>query len=152
MRAFVPAGLILALAACSPAAEPAGAETVPAAQTAARLGSVDLTQPIRASGTEPFWFIDIADGVFTWRDDSDFVGDITTPRTAAASPVVTGDTAVYSVTLSDGTAMRLTLTATACPDIGEETRALTASLERDGVTRSACADARTAYPPELPAA
>lgn len=151
MRAFIASALVLVLAACSPAAEPAKAQAEPAAAAAAKsqLGAIDLTQPIRASGTEPFWTIDIADGVMTYRDMEDFGGDITTPRTGPATPVVTGGTAVYAVTLSDGKTLTLTLTATECPDIGEETRALTSSLAiPGGITQQACADARTAYPPE----
>ena len=113
MRAFSASALVLVLAACSPAAEPAKAQAQaePAAAAAAtsQLGAIDLTQPIRASGTEPF----------------------------------------YAVTLSDGKTLTLTLTATECPDIGEETRALTSSLAiPGGITQQACADARTAYPPE----
>lgn len=151
MRAFIASAFVLVLTACSPAAEPATAEPEPAAAAAAttRLGAIDLTQPVRAAGTEPFWTIDIADGVMTYRDIEDFSGDITTPRTGPATPVVTGDTAVYAVTLSDGKTLTLTLTATECPDIGEETRALTSSLAIPrGITQQACADARTAYPPE----
>lgn len=151
MRAFIASALVLVLAACSPAAEPekAQAEPAPAAAAPSQLGAIDLTQPVRASGTEPFWTIDIADGVMTYRDMEDFGGDITTPRTGPATPVVTGDTAVYAVTLSDGKTLTLTLTATECPDIGEETRALTSSLAIPGtMTQQACADARTAYPPE----
>ena len=154
MRAVIVSAFVLTLAACSPAAEPAAAPaptpSEPAAQAAAtRLGTVDLTQPVRAVGTEPFWTIDIADGVMTYRDSEDFGGDIATPRTGPATPVVTGDTAVYAVTLSDGQTLTLTLTATECPDIGEVTRALTSSLAIPGaMTQQACADARTAYPPE----
>ena len=151
MRAIIASTLVLILAACSPAAEPAKAEAEPAAPAAAaaQLGAIDLTQPVRAAGTEPFWTIDIADGVMTYRDMEDFGGDITTPRTGPATPVVTGDTAVYDVTLSDGKSLTLTLSATECPDIGEETRALTATLAIPGaMAQQACADARTAYPPE----
>lgn len=150
MRAFTASALVLILAACSPAAEPAKAQSQPAAAAAPiQLGAIDLTQPVRAAGTEPFWTIDIADGLMTYRDMEDFSGDIATPRTGPATPVLTGDTAVYAVTLSDGKTLTLTLTATECPDIGEETRALTASLAIPGaMTQQACADARTAYPPE----
>jgi uncharacterized membrane protein len=151
MRALVASTLVLILAACSPAAEPAktGAEPVAAEAATIRLGAINLSQPVRAAGTEPFWTIDIADGVMTYRDMEDFGGDVTTPRTGPAAPVVTGDAAVYAVTLSDGKSLTLTLTATECPDIGEETRALTASLAIPGaMTQQACADARSAYPPE----
>lgn len=153
MRLVASSILILTLVACTPPAEPAKAEPGPAAPTATQLGSVDLSQPVRAAGTEPFWTIDIADGVLTYRDMEDFAGDIATPRTAPATPTVTGGTAVYAVTLTDGTQLTLTLKAEACPDIGEETRALVSTLEIPGaMTQNACADARSAYPPEPPAA
>lgn len=153
MHRLLAALAALSLGACSPQADPAESPTTeaPAPATAApsQLGGVDLTQPIRVQGTEPFWTLDIADGVATYTDIEDASGDITTPRTGPATPMTRGDAVAYAIALSDGSSLTLILTAGPCADIGEETRALNASLERGGVTQTACADLRTAYPPEV---
>ena len=134
--------LALTLAACSDPA-PTGPEAPPAPAPTV-LGDVDLNQPLRAVGTEPFWAVDI-----TSQDLAYTAVDAVEVRASNPGPTVQGTTAVYAVTLSDGKTLTLTLTATECPDIGEETRALTSSLAiPGGMTQQACADARTAYPPE----
>lgn len=60
---------LLALAACQPqdpdgkaAAPPADAPAAPSAAAPAASGGMDISQPIRALGTEPFWALDITDG------------------------------------------------------------------------------------------
>ena len=57
MRPVFAALAVLALAACSPAEEPALPPEAP--QPAPVLGGVDLAQPVRALGTEPFWSVEL---------------------------------------------------------------------------------------------
>lgn len=153
MNRLITALALLSLGACSPqdeAAEtPAPEAAAPATPTS--LSGIDLGQPIRAQGTEPFWTIDIAGGVATFTDIEDASGDIATPRTGPATASASGTGVAYAVALSDGSSLTLTLTPGPCPDIGEETRALNASLERGGATQTACADARAAYPSDAAA-
>ncbi len=154
MKRLIPLLALATLAACSPAteSEPADAAAEAAAPAAAaaptELGGVDLTQPLLAMGSEPFWTVEIVDGVATWKDISDFSGDVTTPRTGPAVPTAAGDGVAYAITLADGTAVTLTLTAGPCADVGEQTRALNATLTWNDSTQPACADLRSAYPPE----
>lgn len=145
---LLPVLSLLVLAGCSRAAEPADAPAAPVQATT--IGDFDLTQPIRALGTEPFWTVDVASGTITWRDASDAIGDITTPRTGpAGTPVVTGTSAVWTTTLSDGAPLVLTVTAEPCPDIGEETRALKSVVQFGDARYEACADARSVYPEDV---
>jgi uncharacterized membrane protein len=143
---------VLSIAACSPDAETAEASaTVAPAQAAAapsELGGIDLTQPLLAMGAEPFWSVEIVNGVATWKDIGDFSGDVTTPRTGPAIPTAAGDGVAYAITLTDGTLVTLTLTAGPCADLGEQTRALNATLAWSDSTQTGCADALSAYPPE----
>lgn len=152
MNRLIAVAAVLALAACSPEAETAEASSTNApAQAAAaptQLGGIDLSQPLMAMGAEPFWSVEIVDGVATWKDIGDFSGDVTTPRTGPAVPTGTGGGVAYAITLTDGTLVTLTLTAGPCADLGEQTRALNATLAWGGSTQTGCADALSAYPPE----
>ena len=70
MRPITSTAALLALAACQPqdpdgkaAAPPADAPAAPAAATpAAASGGMDISQPISARGTEPFWAVEITGG------------------------------------------------------------------------------------------
>jgi uncharacterized membrane protein len=81
------------------------------APTPASLGGVDLNQPLRANGTEPFWSVDITQDamVYTGIDREE-------QRAGNPQPVVQGTTAVYTGATADGTAMVVTLIATECSD------------------------------------
>lgn len=153
MKRLIPLLALATLAACSPASEsePADAAAASAAPAAAptELGGVDLTQPIMAQGAEPFWSVDIVDGVATWRDIGSYTpdesGEVAPAKTGPAVPTATADGVAYAITLADGTALTLTLTAGPCPDLGEQTRALNATLEWSGSTMTGCADRQSAY-------
>ncbi|MEQ7155986.1 hypothetical protein [Brevundimonas aurifodinae] len=151
MNRLIAVVAVLALGACSPEAETAEASPTEApAQAAAapsQLGGIDLSQPLLAMGSEPFWSVEIVDGVATWKDIGDFSGDVTTPRTGPAIPTAAGDGVAYAITLTDGTLVTLTLTAGPCADLGEQTRALNATLAWGDSTQAGCADALSAYPP-----
>ena len=87
---FAAAPLVLALAACTQAEEPAAPPAPP--EPAPVLGGVDLAQPVRALGTEPFWSVELtgtemADGVelrvtLVATECSDGMSDRTYPLTA----------------------------------------------------------------------
>lgn len=77
---------LLALAACQPqdpegktAAPPADAPAATAAAApAAASGAMDIGQPITARGTEPFWAVEITDGVkfrLTRPDQPDLIAE-----------------------------------------------------------------------------
>ncbi|WP_029416062.1 hypothetical protein [Brevundimonas bacteroides] len=152
MNRLIPLLALASLAACSPGPEAEPADAPAEAATAAaptELGGVDLTQPIMAMGAEPFWSVDIVDGVATFRDIGSYTpdegGDVAPAKTGPAVPTATADGVAYAITLADGTALTLTLTAGPCPDLGEQTRALNATLAWSGSTMTGCADRQSAY-------
>jgi len=155
MNRLIPLLALASLAACTPASESETADAAAPAEAAAtasaaptELGGVDLSQPLLAMGSEPFWTVEIVDGVATWKDIGDFSGDVSTPRTGPAVPTVSGDGVAYAITLADGTPLTLSLTAGPCADVGEQTRALNATLAWSDSTQTGCADLRSAYPAE----
>lgn len=124
---------VFALSACSNP-EPAAAPAEPAAP-AAVLGGVDLTQPLRAIGTEPFWNV-----------------ELTADRLAYASPegeeatasrpdmVLQGTVASFEGVTDKGTTLSLTLTATECSDgMSDRTYPLTAIVKLGDKTLTGCA-------------
>lgn len=129
---------ILALAACSPAA-PEGSD--PQAETwteaPATLGGVDLGQPIRALGTEPFWGVDV-DGatlVYSGVDRAE-----QTARTDG--PEIMGTTAVWRGRTDRDQAMEVTLIATECSDgMSDRIYPLTAVVTLGDETLNGCAAA-----------
>lgn len=134
------ASLILAapiLAACEPQA-PAAPETPPA--PAPVLAGVDLGQPVRALGTEPFWSLEIA------PDGLTFTGvDRPEARTANPGPVVQGAAAEWTARAADGAEWRVTLTGADCSDgMSDRTYPLTARLKIGDETLTGCAAATAA--------
>jgi uncharacterized membrane protein len=133
MRSILAVGLMLLATACSEpdVGPPAPAE--PAAPTI--LGGVDLGQPLRALGTEPFWAVDITtDAIAYSAVDSEGV------RVFNPGPTVQGTTAVYASAAEDGTALVVTLIATECSDgMSDRTYPLTARVELGGQTLNGCA-------------
>ncbi len=126
-------GLLLAAAACSEATVEAPKPEAPAEP--AVLAGVDLNQPLRALGTEPFWGVDISpDGLVYSGVDSPEL------RAANPGPTVQGTTAVYASATEDGTALVVTLMATECSDgMSDRTYPLTARVELGGQTLNGCA-------------
>jgi len=122
------------LAACSQPAEPAGPPPADA-PASTLLGGVDLNQPLRALGTEPFWGVEITPSamVFTGVDREP-------ERAGNPGPVVQGTTAIYTAATDDGTTMVLTLIATECSDgMSDRVYPLTARVEMGEVTLNGCA-------------
>jgi uncharacterized membrane protein len=99
------------------------------------LGGVDLNQPLRALGTEPFWSVDIT------KDAMVYTGiDREEQRAGDPQPVVQGTTAVYTAATDDGTAMVVTLIATECSDgMSDRIYPLTAKVELGEVSLNGCA-------------
>ena len=127
--------LMAALGGCSNTSE---TEAEPAPETVTApvvIGGVDLAQPVRVLGTEPFWAIDIAGRTLSLNRPD--VSDISAP---VASPIVTGTTAVYTGTTDSGQTVVLTLIATECSDgMSDRLYPLTAKVELGEETLNGCA-------------
>lgn len=141
--------LLLSLAACSSPPAPADNAADNSANAAneavfvpppgPQLGGVDLDQPIRAMGSEPFWTLDVAPGDMTFTDYS-----VSTPAPEpflSVSPKISGDTATYTTSHGKGAPAVLTLTAKKCLDVGEEdnSQPLTAELRLGDRVLHGCA-------------
>lgn len=125
---------LLALAACSPAEDPVQPEA-PAEQPAPVLGGVDLGQPVRALGTEPFWSVELTgtELVYTSPEPPEL-------RAPQPAPVVQGTTATYEAETADGTGLRVTLIATECSDgMSDRTYPLTAMVKLGDQDLTGCA-------------
>lgn len=125
----------LSLAACSngdsgPAAEAPAAPAAPVA-----LGGVDLNQPVRAIGTEPFWGLEITPEHLAYT-----AVDHPGLTVANPGPTIQGTTAVYASAGADGTALVVTLIATECSDgMSDRVYPLTARVELGSQTLNGCA-------------
>ena len=126
---------VLGLAACSDATDTPPAEAPAAPVAPAVLGGVDLGQPLRAIGTEPFWGVEIRPGSIAYTA-------IDHPGLTASNPgpTVQGTTAVYAAAAADGTALVVTLIATECSDgMSDRVYPLTARVELGSQTLNGCA-------------
>ncbi len=137
MRPVFAALAVLGLAACSPSEELDRPDQppVPSEQPAPVLGGVDLGQPVRALGTEPFWSVDLT-GTGMIYTAAEPPGQ-TAPQ---PDPVVQGTTATYEAETADGTALRVTLIATECSDgMSDRTYPLTAMVKVGDLDLNGCA-------------
>ncbi len=108
------------------------------------LAGVDLNQPVRALGTEPFWGVEITTDTLTYSG-------LDRPEQTAPNPgpQVQGTTAVYDAETADGTTMTLTLIATECSDgMSDRVYPLTASVEIGSETLNGCAQSAAALAAE----
>lgn len=113
---------------------PTGPEAPPALAPAV-LGDVDLNQPLRALGTEPFWAVEI-----TPQDLAYTAVDAVEVRAANPGPTIQGTTAVYAAAGADGTALVVSLIATECSDgMSDRIYPLTARVELGSETLNGCA-------------
>jgi len=134
MRPVFAALAVLVLAACSPSQEPVQPE-VPSDEPAPVLAGVDLGQPVRALGTEPFWNVELTgtEMVFTGVDAPE-------QRAPQPNPVAQGTTATYESETADGTDLRVTLIATECSDgMSDRTWPLTAMVKVGDRDLTGCA-------------
>lgn len=129
-----PAALLsmVVLAACSPPETPA--ESTPEPEPAV-LGGVDLNQPLRVLGTEPFWAVEITPAGLVYSG-----ADRPEQRAANPGPTIQGTTAVYASATDQGAALVVTLIATECSDgMSDRTYPLTARIEIGQETLNGCA-------------
>lgn len=140
MTRLILAALLAPLAACSqePVANESNA-TVVVAEASGALGSVDLSKPIRGSGSEPFWGIDIRGNQITYTDAS-----VDNPRPEAfapAAPSVDVMAATYTTTNAKGEPVSVILSPLNCegPAGPEKPFPLTITLKIGTQTREGCA-------------
>lgn len=137
MRLSLPLVAAAALAACSPAPqEPAPQEPPqePPAQPPV-LAGVDLRQPVRALGTEPFWAVDITPDALVYSGV-----DRPEQRAPNPGPVMRGATAAFSSKTQQGTELVVTLMATECSDgMSDRTYPLVARVEIGDEALNGCA-------------
>jgi len=127
MRAVLP--ILLLLAGCGGADDAREAENValdPAVlvpkSTATSVAGVDLTQAVRAFGTEPYWTLDIAPRQIRFEDLDIKHGK---PVEWAPRPAkIEGITATIATLTPGGEAVTITLRGESCLDVGGEGSAL----------------------------
>ena len=126
---------LILLAACSyEPAEPAPEPQPPAPP--AVLGGVDLSQPVRALGNEPFWAVEISPAALVYSG-----ADRPEQRAANPGPSIQGTTATYAVQTEQGNALTVTLIATECSDgMSDRTYPLTARVVIGQETLNGCAE------------
>lgn len=125
------------LAACE---QPAPEPDEPTPPPAVTLGGVDLSQPVRALGTEPFWSVAITPTQLKYDG-------VDRPLQTASNPgpVVQGTTAVFTGTTDQNNVLVVTLIDTDCSDgMSERLYPLTAKVEISGETLSGCAISQAA--------
>ena len=133
MRALALLAPLLVLTACSqgedptPAPEPAEPELI--------LGDVNLNEPLRALGTEPFWAVNIDDAGLVYSGV-----DRPEERAPNDGPQVAGTTAMWSGQTDQGRPLSVTLIETACSDgMSDRTYPLTARVEIGEEVLNGCA-------------
>ena len=135
MRAYVLTALAaLTLAACSPSTE--GPETAePEPTPAPVLAGVDLTRPLRALGTEPFWAVELTGSELVYSGV-----DRPEQRAPQGQPTMQGTMAIWEATTGAGQPLKVTLTATDCSDgMSDRTYPLTAMVTIGEETLMGCA-------------
>ena len=157
MRPILPT--LLAVAALASCSEPAdGTREVSAAVSApppvagaapvaaAALGGVDLTAPLRVTGTEPFWGVTITPAAITYDG-------VDRPQRTGPNPgpALAGTTAVYSGALDGAGPYTLILTATECSDgMSDREYPLAARLQIGGETLTGCAASQAFFDASRP--
>lgn len=118
-----------------------GCQHAPVSDQAITLGGVDLGQPFRVLGTEPFWTIEVTPAQLRYEG-------LDRPEQTAPNPgpVVRGKTAVFTVTTKQNNSLVVTLVDTDCSDgMSDRLYPLTARVEISGETLDGCAISQTAF-------
>lgn len=100
-----------------------------------RLGGVDLDQPLRALGTEPFWAVELRPEVMIYSG-------VDRPEQRAPNPrrMASADEAVFRGTTQTGSELVVTLTPAPCSDgMSDRVYPLTARVQIGGERLSGCA-------------
>lgn len=132
----------LALTACKPAADAgtagdaAAAPPPPAAAPSDPvLNNIDLTQDLRAVGTEPFWAVEMTKAGLTFSGPDR--PSATAPNTG---PVMNEGEASWTGATADGKPLKVTLTAGPCSDgMSDREYPLKAKVELGGEKFNGCA-------------
>lgn len=133
MRLALVALSVLVLTGCSQ--EAAAPEPVPAPEAAPVLAGVDLTRPLRALGTEPFWGVDLngTEIVYSGVDRPEL-------RAPQPAPVIQGTTATFEAETAGGETINIMLAATECSDgMSDRTYPLSAIVRIGDETLTGCA-------------
>lgn len=131
--------LCLLAAGCGPSAEEPEAAPEPAAPPPV-LAGVDLTEPLRALGTEPFWSVDLTGDELVFRG-------VDRPEQRAPQPKasVQGTVARFEAQTTTGTPIVITLASTECSDgMSDRIYPLTAIVKVGEETLNGCAASTTA--------
>jgi len=122
----------LSLSACYDREEP---KPAPQPQAAVTLGGVDLGQPVRALGTEPFWGVEITpDALIYTRVDQP------SQRAPNHGATVQGTVATFASSTNLNKALNVVLIATECSDgMSDRTYPLTAKVEIGDDELTGCA-------------
>ena len=137
MRLAILFAAAASLTACS---QPA-TEKAPAAPAEARtLAQVDLDQPLRVLGTEPFWAVEITPTGLVYSGL-----DRPAQKAPNPGPALQGTVAVWTAETEAKTPLVVTLAATDCSDgMSDRTYPLTAKVEIGGESLTGCAAASAA--------
>jgi uncharacterized membrane protein len=128
----------LILSACSQPEEPAAPP--PAPEPPAVLAGVDLTKPVLARGTEPFWSVELTGTEMVY-------GGLDRPEQRAPQPKATvqGTTATFEGVTASGTSLNVMLAATECSDgMSDLTYPLSAIVKIGDETLNGCAGSSAA--------
>lgn len=133
MRAAFAVLSVLALSACS--REPETPAPGPAPEPAPVLAGVDLTRPVRALGTEPFWGVDLTGTEIVYSG-----ADRPEQRAPQPKPVLQGTTASFEAVTVAGNSISVMLAATECSDgMSDRTYPLSAIVRIGDETLTGCA-------------
>lgn len=127
------------LAACNPEG-PKGPDRPEPPVPPPVLAGVDLGQPVRLLGTEPFWGVDITPAEIKYSG-------VDRPEQTAPNPgpTITGTVAAYETQTVQGNRLEITLIATECSDgMSDRTYPLTARVVIGQETLQGCAAATAA--------
>lgn len=130
---------LLALFSLSACSQPATKPTVVPAEDPT-LAGVNLNQPIRLLGTEPFWSLDISASTLIYKDVENVQH-----RAENTGPEMVGTMAIWQTKTGTDAPMKVTLIATDCSDgMSDRIYPLTARVEMDQLDLKGCAAALTA--------
>lgn len=123
-------------AACTEVGEPAPLTPEPPRE----LAGVNLDEPLRVLGNEPFWHVDISPTTLNYQnaDETRHVAD-------NPGPALQGASAVWATQTKAGVPLKITLTPTDCSDgMSDRIYPLSAEVELGATQLTGCAAALTA--------